>query len=413
MKDLNPFAEPEKRLAGKRVPVMPSSTGSISQDLASADSPILLEAAASNTDWSQPRGSAANAPGHLVYEGSGRRAWRVSVGTGSTRRGKVTASPIVYGGRVFTMDSQALVTAVSVSGGGRVWRTQLVPEREGAGEGYGGGLAVDDGRLIVSTGFGTVAALDPAKGTKLWEVKLGVPVRAAPTATGGQIFIVASDGRVFSLSNADGTQLWTFQGLPQTTSLIVSPSPAVSGDIVTIPYPSGDLIALNVLDGTPVWSDSLASTRTSGLGNMSDAASPVIAAGVVYAIGHSGRMIAADAKSGERLWSLSVPGIQAPSISNDTVFIVDTQGQAMAIAAREGKVRWTVKLPNASTWSGPTLASGKLWFASNKGQLASVDAKTGRVLSNGRVGTPVYVAPVVAGGQLYVLTDKAELIAFR
>ncbi|MEL6872248.1 MAG: PQQ-binding-like beta-propeller repeat protein [Pseudomonadota bacterium] len=413
MKDLNPFAEPEQRLAGKRVPVVPATTGSTNRELAPADKPIALAAAAPNTDWSQPRGSASNAPGHLVFNGAGRRAWRVSVGIGSTRKGKVTASPIVYGGRIFTMDSQSLVTASSANGGGRVWRVQVAPEQEGRGEGYGGGLAIDEGRLIVSTGFGLVAALDPARGKKLWETKLGVPVRAAPTAIGGQVYVIASDGRVFSLSAADGSQLWTFQGLPQSTSLIASPSPAVFGNIVAVPYPSGDLVALKTDDGSPVWSDSLASTRTSGLGNMSDAASPAISDGIVYAIGHSGRMIAADAQSGERLWSLNIPGIQAPAVSNRTVFVVDTQGQAAAIDGRAGQMIWTVKLPGAKTWSGPTLASGRLWFVSNTGALVGVDAATGRVATKAQVGSPAYVAPVVAGGQLFVLTDKAELVAFR
>ena len=36
--------------------------------------------------------------------------------------------------------------------------------------------------IEVSGGFGTVVALDPASGKKLWEKQLGAPIRAAPTA---------------------------------------------------------------------------------------------------------------------------------------------------------------------------------------------------------------------------------------
>jgi hypothetical protein len=54
-----------------------------------------------------------------------------------------------------------------------------------------------------------------------------------------------------------------------------------------------------------------------------------------------------------------------------------------------------------------------LWLASNKGQLVSVDATTGKVESTQDLGQPIYIAPVVAGGRMFVLTDKAQLIALN
>ena len=112
---------------------------------------------------------------------------------------------------------------------------------------------------------------------------------------------------------------------------------------------------------------------------MSDTARPVIDGGTVFAVGHAGRMVATSQKTGERLWSLTVPSIQAPWVAGDTVFVVDTGGQLMAITRRDGKIQWTTKLPGAATWSGPVLAGNRLWLTSNKGQLVSVDAATGKV----------------------------------
>ena len=56
-------------------------------------------------------------------------------------------------------------------------------------------------------------------------------------------------------------------------------------------------------------------------------------------------MIATSARSGERLWSISVPGTQTPQVIGETVFVVDTQGQLLALTRREGKTQWTAKLP--------------------------------------------------------------------
>jgi len=183
---------------------------------------------------------------------------------------------------------------------------------------------------------------------------------------------------------------------------------------VVVPFPSGDIVALRLANGQPLWSDSLSRTRTaSSLTAMSDAARPAIDGGTVFAVGHAGRMIAVAYKTGERLWSLTVPSIQAPYVAGDTVFVVDTGGQLMAITRRDGKIQWTAKLPGAATWSGPVLAGNRLWLASSKGQLVSVEAQTGKVLGTQDLGQPVFVGPVVAGSRMYVLTDKARLVAFN
>ncbi len=411
--ELNPFAEKEQPLPGKRIPVM-QSRDAIGAELATADKPVVLPPPRANEGWTQPGGEPSNAPGHLALSGSLKRAWSADVGSGSSSKAKLTASPLVYGGRVFTLDATARVTALSATGGSVVWRTSLVPENEREESGYGGGLAIDSGRLYVATGFGTVVALDPATGKQLWTKNLGVPVRTSPTAVNDKVFIVTTEGHVFALAGFDGGELWTFRGIPERTSIISNPSPAVDAGVVVVPYPSGELVALHAQDGTPVWSESLARTRTvSSLASLSDAARPAIADGVVYAVGHAGRLIATEIKTGERLWSLNVPGTQAPVIAGDNVFVVDTTGQLHAITRREGKVIWSAKLPGTSTWSGPTLAGNQLWLASNKGQLVGVDPATGRVTVQQSLGAPIYIAPVVAGGRMYVLTDEARLVAFN
>jgi outer membrane protein assembly factor BamB len=124
-------------------------------------------------------------------------------------------------------------------------------------------------------------------------------------------------------------------------------------------------------------------------------------------------MIATSIKSGERLWSLSVAGIQPPWVAGDTVFVVDTGGQVMAITRNDGKIQWVSKLPGNGTWSGPVLAGGRLWLTSSSGQLAGVDANSGKVSATQEIGSPMFIAPVVASGRMYVLTDNARLMAFN
>jgi outer membrane protein assembly factor BamB len=410
--DINPFAEKPVPLPGKRISVIQQEN--VATNLAAADKPIALPPPQHNDSWTQPGGVANNAPGHLALGGTVKNAWSASAGRGSSFFGKLTGSPIVYDGKVFTLDAAGKISAFSASGGSAVWQVSVTPASEKDREGFGGGLAADGGRIYAGTGYGLVVALDARSGDKLWEKYVGAPVRTSPTAAAERVFVLTKEGQVYCLSGSDGTELWQFRGMGERASLLSNTSPAVEGDVVVVPYPSGDLVALRVSDGQAIWTESLARTRTaSSMAAMSDTARPAIDGGTVYAVGHAGRMVATKQRTGERLWSLTVPSIQAPWVAGDSVFVVDTGGQLMAITRRDGKILWTTKLAGANTWSGPVLAGGRLWLTSNKGHLVSVDATTGKVETTQDLGQPIYIAPVVAGGRMFVLTDKAQLIALN
>ena len=412
LSDLNPFAEKEVPLPGKRIPVALSENRA-GLEVSSIDKPFALPAPRQNDTWSQPGGTANNTPGHLTLSATPRQAWSADAGVGSSSSGRLTASPIVLVGKVFTLDANARLSAFTLSGGS-AWRVSLTPEKEKSYKGYGGGLAADGGRIFAATGFGIVYAIDPQSGKKHWEKNLGSPIRSSPTAAAGKVIVVMSDGKTVALSAADGAEAWSFQGQSEKAAILSNSSPAIDGDVVVVPYPTGDLVALRLSDGQQMWAESLARTRlASSLGSMTDAGRPAIDGGTVFAVGHSGRMIATNARSGERTWSLNVPGIQGPAIAGEMVYVVDTAGQLMAITRKDGKVIWTVKLPGTNTWSGPVVAGNKLWLASNKGQLIGVEATTGKPDGMQDLGAPVYIAPIVAGGRMFVLTDKARLIAFN
>jgi outer membrane protein assembly factor BamB len=411
--DLNPFAEKQKALPGKRIAVITDGSA-VGADLAPADRPIQVGALAGLENWTQPGGTANNSPGHVALAATIKQAWTADAGNGSSKYGKISASPIVVSGKVYTLDATGAVTAFSVTGGNQAWRVSLKPEGEkNAEKGYGGGLASDGARIFAATGFGTVVALDANSGKQVWERSIGVPVRTSPTTSGGRILVVTIDGEVVCLSADDGSETWRYRGLDEKASIISNASPAIEGSLAIVPFTSGEVVGLNLATGQPVWTESLAKTRVaSSLTSMTDAARPVIDNGTVFAVGHAGRMIASSLR-GERIWQISVPGTQQPVVSGDSVFVVDTNGQLMAINRRDGKVQWSSKLAGSSIWSGPVLAGGKLWLTSAAGQLVSVEPSTGKTAGTQDLGQPIYIAPIVAGNRMFVLTDKAKLIALN
>lgn len=411
--DLNIFSKDEEKLPGDRQSIL-LETDPLVVDPQAAQIPPL-PAARANADWSQPGGTANNAPGHLALGTAPKRAWSARVARGSNDAARLSASPIVYQGQLFVMDAGAEVSGYTLSGGRR-WAVSLRPEGEEADVIAGGGLAADGGRLFAATGYGSVVALDPGSGGQLWIRHLKVPIRSAPTAAGGRVYIVASDNRIHALSADDGSEVWSYRGIPETTGLIANASPAVTGDTVVAPYSSGEVIAFKAADGEPIWSDSLTRTQLlTSLSGINDvAARPANDRGVVFAVSVSGRMVAVDEKTGERIWTRNIAGTQAPAVAGETVYVVSLSGQLLALARDSGKVRWLTKLPGESKvrWAGPAIAGGRLWLSSSAKTMLAVDAVSGQVAGTYELGAESHIAPIVASGGLFLLLDNGTLAAF-
>jgi len=405
------FEEEEKPLPGERVSVLSSGAAGVTE--VESKEPVVLPGATQNASWSQPGGAADNAPGHLAFSGGAKTVWSGDAGSGSDSDGRVIALPIVHGGKVFTLDREGQVTAFSLSGS-RLWRADLTPENEDSELGFGGGMAADGNQIFVATGFGTLVSLNISNGNPNWTQKLGVPIRMSPTAANGKVFVINTESELYALSAATGEELWRGRGLPESASILSNVSPAVSGNTLVVSYPSGEVVALDANNGEPKWTDSVTGgVRGSSLTTIGDAARPVISNGVVYAGSRTGRIVATKLNTGERVWSREIRAAQTPWVAGDNLFVVDTNSRLYALSRDAGKVRWVTTLPTARAWSGPTLAGGRLWLASNEGLLVSVDAKSGQIGAKRDLDDAVYISPVVANGRMFVLTDEARLIAMN
>lgn len=414
-------------LEGKRETVI-VQTDPLEKDETLVGGAVQIPAAHTNSEWAQPGGTATNAPGHLSAGTALQRVWRANAGTGSSSNGRLTASPIVYQGRIFTIDTRARVSSFDARSGGRAWSVSLVPKGESSRSGFGGGIAAEGGRLFVTTGFGTVTALDARTGQKVWEKKMTSPIRAAPAAVGGKVFFVTTDNWLFALNAADGEVAWDFRRYAESAGVLGSPSPAVANGMVVAPYSSGEIIAFKAEDGKPAWADSFSRTRRmSPIAQLSAISGrPAVDGNMVFAISHSGRMGAVNMKNGQRVWARNIGGTETPWVAGNTVFVVSLKGVVYALTRDSGKVRWLTDLNKqpeeakkrrkkkaAPSWSGPVLAGGRLLLVSSDGQMAALSPSDGKVVGRRALGGRYLIPPVVAGGMVYLLSNNAALMALR
>lgn len=129
-------------------------------------------------------------------------------------------------------------------------------------------------------------------------------------------------------------------------------------------------------------------------------------------------------RSGERIWERVIPSIQTPWAAGDFIYAVTIDAELLCLSRRDGKVKWIRQLrryedPKAKTrkgiitWHGPVLAGDRLLLASTDERLFAVSPYTGDLIGQVSLPDKASVAPVVADGTLYVVTDDAQLIAYR
>ncbi len=117
------------KLKGERISVMVNDESlAPDPDLASVN--VVLPAPYANDAWPNPGGFADNAMYHLEAKGPLQQLWAQDAGKGSDTDSRLTAPPVVAGGKVFVLDSKAHVYAVDANSGEQLWDDNLAPHGE-------------------------------------------------------------------------------------------------------------------------------------------------------------------------------------------------------------------------------------------------------------------------------------------
>jgi outer membrane protein assembly factor BamB len=414
------FGAEKAALPGKRIPVMPAAP-EIAADAGAP--PVTLPPAVAIPDAAQPGGTPTHSGGHMQARPELTEAWSSSIGSGAGYRARLTAPPVIAGGRVFTMDSDARVTAFDAATGAQIWRA-TTRDKDDRSTNVGGGVTVADGIVYAATGRADMLAYDAATGQERWRQRLPTPARSSPTVADQHIYVATIDDTLVALNQADGTKLWSHQAPPADTSVLGLPAPLATDGLVIAGFSSGELRALRVNAGTNAWGDSLAAAR--GRVSIADLASirgmPASIDGRLYAGGLGKLLVALDLRSGRRLWEREVAIGEMPWIAGDWLFVVTIDAVVTAIARLDGRAAWALRLDawedmekrrDAIIWSGPVLAGGRLYLAGSNGQLVTIDPISGKRLATRSLAAGAALAPVPAGGALYVLTVDGTLTCFR
>ncbi len=406
-------------IEGEEAPVAPPARPeNISQ-------PISLPAASANAEWTHRAGNSRHLMPHGVLSASPQRVFSANIGAGSTRRNRIVAAPVVADGRIFTIDGISGLAATSTSGA-LLWSTDLSAQFDRGGNVSGGGLAYGGGRVFAATGYGEVVAVDPASGAVIWRQRFDAPVMGAPTVDNGVVYVGGRDGSAYALTADTGRVLWDVPGVPNLIGMTGAAGPAVADTTVLFPTAGGEVTAV-MKDGTArIWQSSVAGKRLGrAYASIVDVTGdPVIAGSTTYVGTSSGRTFAIDTETGQSIWT-APEGALAPVLPvGGSVFLVNDEARLVRLDAATGAVIWSVEMPYfvaektrkrkaITAHYGPVLAGGRLVVVSGDEILRVFNPTDGALVATAEVPGGAATQPALAGGVLYVVSNKGQLHAFR
>lgn len=411
----------DETIGGQRIPVR--EIVAQSPEIEPGD-PEPLPPAETNGSWLRSGGNALGGGFHPAYEGRLDTAWRYNTGSSANREWPYISQPAVADGVIVLLDPSFQVHALSAENSSQLWQTEVVPDGESIRDAVGGGVAIDEGRVYVATGFGEVAALDLDDGSVLWRARTSAPVHSAPVISRGLVATVARDDIVRVLDAETGEELWNARGAGAPAGFLLSASPVVRGGQLVVPFASGELAAYDLVTGQETWRTLLAGdVRDAPVAAFADVtAGPVIAGDVVYAGTRRGEFAAVDLATGEKVWSRTIGAGTGIWVVGDSVYAVDDSATLLRLSAANGGEFWRRLLPafedpddaeGAIHYASPAVAGGRVLVGSSDGQLYAVDAASGEIVVSVDMGDPLPAGVAVASSTVYLFSSDGVLHAIR
>jgi outer membrane protein assembly factor BamB len=279
---------------------------------------------------------------------------------------------------------------------------------------------------------GNLYALELATGTQKWKFKTDARVASSPAIQGGLVYFASYDGKFYAVDAANGQLKWKFAtlgerrfaakhlhgGLPEAETMpdpfdCYLSSPVVSGGNVYFGSGDGNVYALDAASGTLNWK-----FQTGDVVH----ASPAVADGTVFIGSWDSYFYALDAASGKEKWRFKTGedheiynqvGIQSSAVvAGGMVYFGCRDSNLYALDARSGEKKWAYN--NKGSWVivSPAIQNGKIYFATSDSALFhALDAKSGAELFTLKFTWPMFGSPAIAGDLLYQPSEDGKLYA--
>ena len=301
--------------------------------------------------------------------------WQVALGA----KGGESFAPAVRSDAIFAAAPDGTIVSVDPASGREIWRIK-------ANRPLSAGVAALSTAVVVGTDKGDVIAFDPA-GKPVWQIKVSTEVAGPPKASEGKIIVWALDGRIYGLSDADGSQKWVYQRTNPPLTVRRFAGGTISRGALFTGTAGGKLLALDVATGVLGWEASVATPKgATELERIADVTSaPIVEERQACAAAFQGRIACFDVVRGTLIWSRDFSSLGGIAGDARYIYITDDKGSIHALDKSTGASIWKQDKLATRFPSGPVLVGDYLGTVDGEGYLHLLDRNDGNLV--GRIAT--------------------------
>jgi outer membrane protein assembly factor BamB len=332
---------------------------------------IVLLAACGSPDNSEPPAPLTDINNGLRFD----QIWTIKTGAGISA-GSYNRQPLLVGDEIFTVDIDGLIKNIDAESGKLKWDFETGIESIT-------GLFGNNKIIVASSRNGELNIYDRTDNNLnlRWSARLKGEIRSPPVTNADSLFIRTVDGRLSSISKADGSIQWTVSHLVPALSLTGNSAPILHNELVIAGFDDGKLAAFDQTNGQVVWEITVSQpTGRSEIERLVDVDGQfILGDGVIYVSSYQGRIAAIQAIDGEELWSRKFSSFNAMSIDADAIYISSDSSHLWSIDRRTGSALWKQDILHARKISAPLLFKDKIivgdfdghvhWFNQSDGAL--------------------------------------------
>ena len=301
--------------------------------------------------------------------------WQVAMGG----KGGFGFSPAVRKEVIYAASPDGTIVSVEPSTGKQNWR--ITAERK-----LSAGVGAGPNSIVVGTDKADVFAFDTS-GKPLWSGKVSSEVAGPPADAEGLIVVWSLDGKIFGLSEADGTRKWVYQRTtPPLTVRRFAGGVTSRGGLFT-GTAGGKLLALDLATGALGWEASVATPKgATELERIADVTSlPVIEERQVCAAAYQGRVACFELVRGNLTWSRDFSSLNGIATDNRFLYLTTDDGAIQALDKSTGASAWKQDKLAVRYPSGPAIIGDYLGVVDAEGYLHLLDRNDGSLV--GRLAT--------------------------
>lgn len=273
--------------------------------------------------------------------------------------------------------------------------------------------------LYVSDNLGFIYAYNLNNNEVIWKNNLGVPFLSNMAIYKNNIYVINSNGKIFSINSFNGKQNWSFETGSDTAKSYNAFKLAVSNDKLIFSNDFGIITCIDLERQSIIWNLTMEPSSVYSDNNLFEIASPVIVNNDLYLVSSYGKLQKLDLDTAKIYWSINHTSTLTPLINNEIVAVANHEGFFSIYNKNSGKVLYKRNIINylrsnkiktkSTKIENIFIASNKFYLITNDGYIVTIDSKNLESINHQNISDSFKSNPAVTNNILYLIGGREAI----